>query len=57
MKADGSKFGKSVDGNVWLDADKTRPFDFWQFWFNTDDADVETMLLRFEPFTTSTCAA
>ncbi len=48
-KADGSKFGKSQSGNVWLDADRTRPFDFWQFWFNTDDDDVETMLLQFSP--------
>lgn len=46
-KADGSKFGKSLGGNVWLDADLTRPFTFWQFWFNTDDADLERMLLRF----------
>jgi tyrosyl-tRNA synthetase len=46
-KADGTKFGKTADGNVWLDARRTSPFDFWQFWFNTDDADVETMLLRF----------
>ncbi len=46
-KADGSKFGKSADGNVWLDGRETSVFDFWQFWVNTGDADVETMLRRF----------
>jgi tyrosyl-tRNA synthetase len=39
-KSDGSKFGKSVDGAIWLDADKTSPYEFYQFWFNTDDRDV-----------------
>jgi tyrosyl-tRNA synthetase len=48
LKADGSKFGKSSGGgNVWLDRELTSPFEFWQFWFNTDDADVEEMLMRF----------
>jgi len=46
-KTDGAKFGKSADGNVWLDARLTSPFQFWQFWFNTDDADIEDALLRF----------
>lgn len=46
-KADGSKFGKTADGNVWLDPTRTSPFEFWSFWFNTDDADVSTMLRRF----------
>jgi tyrosyl-tRNA synthetase len=46
-KADGSKFGKTASGNVWLDAGLTSVFAFWQFWFNTTDADLETMLLRF----------
>lgn len=43
-KADGSKFGKSEKGNIWLDADKTSPYEFYQFWFNTTDIDAENIL-------------
>lgn len=39
-KADGTKFGKSAGGAVWLDASKTSPYEFYQFWINTADADV-----------------
>ncbi|MEM9420099.1 MAG: tyrosine--tRNA ligase [Planctomycetota bacterium] len=39
-KSDGGKFGKSESGNVWLDANRTSPFDFYQFWRNVADADV-----------------
>ncbi|MXX52941.1 MAG: tyrosine--tRNA ligase, partial [Dehalococcoidia bacterium] len=39
-KSDGTKFGKSESGSVWLDADKTSPFQFYQFWLNTADMDV-----------------
>ena len=39
-KADGSKFGKSVDGNIWLDPAKTSPYKFYQFWINADDQDL-----------------
>ena len=39
-KADGTKFGKSSTGAVWLDAKKTSPYEFYQFWINTADADV-----------------
>jgi tyrosyl-tRNA synthetase len=39
-KADGSKFGKSEKGNIWLDAAKTSPYEFYQFWLNTSDADA-----------------
>lgn len=39
-KADGTKFGKSASGSVWLDAEKTSPYEFYQFWLNTADADV-----------------
>lgn len=39
-KADGTKFGKSEKGNIWLDAKKTSPYKFYQFWLNTSDADV-----------------
>ncbi len=42
--ASGEKFGKSVAGAVWLDAEKTSPYDFYQFWRNTDDRDVEKFL-------------
>ncbi len=44
MRADGKKFGKSEQGNVWLDAGLTRVFDFHQFWLNVDDADVVKFL-------------
>ncbi|WP_031423119.1 tyrosine--tRNA ligase [Exiguobacterium sp. NG55] len=39
-KSDGQKFGKTAGGAVWLDADKTSPYEFFQFWINVDDADV-----------------
>ena len=39
-KSDGSKFGKSEDGNVWLDATRTSPYKFYQFWLNTSDEDA-----------------
>jgi len=39
-KADGTKFGKSEAGNVWLDPARTSPYQFFQFWLNTDDRDV-----------------
>jgi tyrosyl-tRNA synthetase len=47
--AGGGKFGKSEAGNVWLDPEKTSPYQFYQFWLNTDDRDVER-LLRFFTF-------
>ncbi len=40
-KADGSKFGKSEGGNIWLDAARTSPYRFYQFWLNSSDDDVE----------------
>lgn len=46
-KADGSKFGKSEGGNVWLDADKTSVYDFYQFWLNTSDEDAEKYIKIF----------
>ena len=39
-KADGSKFGKSTDGNIWMDAEMTSPYKFYQFWINSNDADL-----------------
>jgi len=46
-KADGSKFGKSEGGNVWLDAEKTSAYQFYQFWFNATDDDVENFIKIF----------
>src|SRR3954466_15617079 len=45
--ASGSKFGKSEAGNVWLDPVRTSPYQFYQFWINTDDRDVERYLKLF----------
>ncbi|MBV9412017.1 MAG: tyrosine--tRNA ligase [Acidimicrobiia bacterium] len=46
-KADGSKFGKSEQGAIWLSADKTSPYDFFQYWVNASDDDVGTYLRLF----------
>ena len=46
-KADGTKFGKSEQGNVWLDAEKTSPFVFYQFWLNASDEDAESWIKIF----------
>ena len=46
-KADGSKFGKTESGTVWLDPSKTSPYSFYQFWMNTADADVYKFLKYF----------
>jgi tyrosyl-tRNA synthetase len=46
-KSDGSKFGKSEKGNIWLDESKTSPYSFYQFWLNTADADAERFLKVF----------
>ncbi|HOD10538.1 MAG TPA: tyrosine--tRNA ligase, partial [Flavobacterium sp.] len=46
-KADGSKFGKSEGGNVWLTADKTSVYKFYQFWLNTTDVDAEKYIKIF----------
>lgn len=46
-KADGTKFGKSESGNVWLDAGMTSPYSFYQFWLNQNDADVPRLLRVF----------
>ena len=45
--ASGGKFGKSEGGNVWLDPERTSPYQFYQFWVNTDDRDVERYLKLF----------
>ena len=46
-KADGTKFGKTEGNAVWLDAEKTTPYEFYQFWINTDDRDVIKFLKYF----------
>ena len=46
-KADGTKFGKTEGGNVWLDANRTSPYKFYQYWLNTSDADAEKYIKIF----------
>lgn len=46
-KSDGSKFGKSEGGNVWLDANRTSPYKFYQYWLNSSDADAEKYIRIF----------
>ncbi len=46
-KADGSKFGKTEDGNIWLDKNRTSPYKFHQFWLNTADEDAEKYIKIF----------
>ena len=46
-KADGSKFGKSEEGNIWLDKDLTSPYQFYQFWINADDRDLSRFIRIF----------
>ena len=46
-KADGTKFGKTEKGNIWLDAERTSPYEFYQFWLNVADADAESYIKIF----------
>lgn len=46
-KADGTKFGKTEGGNVWLDANRTSPYKFYQYWLNTSDTDAEKYIKIF----------
>lgn len=46
-KSDGSKFGKSESGNIWLDPERTSPYQFYQYWLKLPDADAEKMALIF----------
>ena len=46
-KSDGSKFGKTEEGNVWLDRDKTSPYKFYQYWLNSSDKDSENYIKIF----------
>ena len=54
-KADGSKMGKSANGAIWLNSDKLSPYEFWQFWRNTLDADVGKFLKLFSELPVSEC--
>lgn len=47
LKSDGTKFGKSTGGAVWLDPEQTTPYEFYQFWFNTADSDVINTIKKF----------
>jgi len=47
LKADGTKFGKTAGGAIWLDPEKTTPYEFYQFWYNQDDRDVDKYLKYF----------
>lgn len=50
-KADGTKFGKTEGGNVWLDAEKTSPYKFYQYWLNASDDDAKNYIKIFTLFT------
>ena len=49
-KADGTKFGKSEGGNVWLDAERTSPYKFYQYWLNSSDEDAKSYIKIFTLF-------
>ena len=54
--SDGKKMGKSADGAVWLNADMRSPYEFWQFWRNTTDADVGRFLKLYTELPLDECA-
>ncbi|HVS92970.1 MAG TPA: tyrosine--tRNA ligase [Mucilaginibacter sp.] len=56
-KADGSKFGKTEGGNIWLDPAKTSPYKFYQFWLNTSDEDAKAYIRTFTLFDKETIEA
>ncbi|MGZ3756740.1 MAG: tyrosine--tRNA ligase [Mucilaginibacter sp.] len=56
-KSDGSKFGKTEGGNIWLDPAKTSPYKFYQFWLNTSDTDAKTYIRIFTLFDQQTIEA
>jgi tyrosyl-tRNA synthetase len=56
-KSDGSKFGKTEGGNIWLDPEKTSPYKFYQFWLNTSDADAKSYIRIFTLFDKETIEA
>jgi len=56
-KSDGSKFGKTEGGNIWLDPEKTSPYKFYQFWLNTSDEDAKAYIRIFTLFDRETIEA
>jgi tyrosyl-tRNA synthetase len=57
LRSDGKKFGKSEDGAVWLAADRTSPYQFFQYWMNVADADIERFLLQLTLLPVDECHA
>jgi tyrosyl-tRNA synthetase len=57
LRSDGKKFGKSEDGAVWLAADRTSPYQFFQYWMNVADADIERFLLQLTLLPVEECLA
>ena len=57
LRSDGKKFGKSEEGAVWLAADRTSPYQFFQYWMNVADADIERFLLQLTLLPVEECAA
>jgi tyrosyl-tRNA synthetase len=57
LRSDGKKFGKSEDGAVWLAADRTSPYQFFQYWMNVADADIERFLLQLTLLPVDECGA
>jgi tyrosyl-tRNA synthetase len=57
LRSDGHKFGKSEDGAIWLAADRTSPYQFFQYWMNVADADIERFLLQLTLLPVGECHA
>jgi tyrosyl-tRNA synthetase len=57
LRSDGKKFGKSEDGAVWLAPDRTSPYQFFQYWMNVADADIERFLLQLTLVPVEDCQA
>src|SRR3984957_19556655 len=57
LRSDGKKFGKSEDGALWLAADRTSPYQFFQYWMNVTDADIERFLLQLTLLPVEECRA
>jgi tyrosyl-tRNA synthetase len=57
LRSDGKKFGKSEEGAIWLAADRTSPYQFFQYWMNVADADIERFLLQLTLLPVDECRA
>ncbi len=57
LRSDGKKFGKSEDGAVWLAADRTSPYQFFQYWMNVADADIERFLMQLTLLPVAECVS